>query len=217
MKQVGVMNNHLLETHATGLRHALADHDQQSVREHRDWLTGAVAAALLDQDVKAMQALRAALVELIPLADKYISSGAGERWRALGEVLQSCADTYKPLEQRRLAEPSRLSGLILRRIAKESGITPSVLAARLNKKRSHISNELNALEKEGLIYRLSEGRNIYLYISGTGRGVLASFLPVRSLDDTGTEKYLPREYPHVDPERLRHASPDLSGLVHPVA
>ena len=211
------MDKNPLETHVIELRCALVNHDQQAVREHRDWLTGAVAAALLDQDVNVMRVLRAALVELIPLANKH-SNGSGERWRALGEVLQACTDTYKPLEQLRLAEPSRLSGLILRCIDKEPGIAPSILAERLNKKRSHISNELNVLEKEGLIHRLSEGRNTYLYISGAGRRVLASFLPVYSLrGDTETERRSKWEYPHADPERLRHISPGLSGLVRSVA
>lgn len=206
------MNGTQLRTRVIQLRDALLDHDEPAIRLHRDWLVGAIAAALLDQDVMAMRALRAELAGLIAITDKHSQGGPGERWRALSELLQACADTYKPLEQMRLAQPDRLSGIILRHISRESGITPSILAEKLKKKRSHISNELNALEKEGLIYKLSEGRNTYLYLSGIGRNVLASFSPLGSSFDK-TQSTLGRTYPHADPERIRQPNLPLSGLV----
>lgn len=174
------MDTQQLQTHLTALRQALLDHEGRVVREQQDWLTGAVAAALLNQDQDAMQVLRAGLVGLIPIADKYASGGPGERWRALGEVLQACADTHKPLEQVRLAESDRLSGLIIRQINRNPGITPSVLAEKLEKSRSHISNELKALYREGLINGISRGRATHLYLSGVGKDVLDSFSAMHS-------------------------------------
>jgi len=174
------MDTQQLQTHLTALRQALLNQEGQAVREQQDWLTGAVAAALLNQDQDAMQALRAGLVGLIPIADKYASGGPGERWRALGEVLQACADTYKPLEQVRLAASERLSGLIIKQISRNPGITPSVLAEKLEKSRSHISNELKALYREGLINGIARGRATHLYLSGVGKDVLDSFSAIHS-------------------------------------
>ena len=206
------MNQPQIHSHAIELRNALLGHDEQAIRKHRDWLVGAVAAALLDQDLAAMRVLRAELSGLIALTDQCSNGGAGERWRALSEILQACSDTYKPLEQMRLAQPGRLSGIILRHINREPGVTPSIIAEKLNKKRSHISNELNALEKEGLIHKLCEGRNTHLYISGIGRSVLAGFSPLHiSLDKT--ENTLGRTYPYADPARIRQPNLPLSGLV----
>lgn len=209
------MQKNLIHVHVEGLRTALINGDQAVTRQHRDWLTCAIAGALLDQDIEAMRILRVELADLISLADHYASEGSGERWRALCEVLQLCCDTFKPLEQVRLAQPNRLSGLILRHIGKESGITPSLLAEKLEKKRSHISNELAALEKEGLIHRLSEGRNTYLYISGIGRSVLAGFVPLSAA--TVGEAHSKRVYPHADPQRIRQPPIPLSGLVRSAA
>ena len=179
------MDTQQLQTHLTALRQALLNQEGQAIREQQDWLTGAVAAALLNQDQDAMQALRAGLVGLIPIADKYASGGPGERWRALGEVLQACADTYKPLEQVRLAASERLSGLIIRQISRNPGITPSVLAEKLEKSRSHISNELKALYREGLINGIARGRATHLYLSGVGKDVLDSFSAMHSFHASG--------------------------------
>lgn len=210
------MNKSQLHAHATDLRTALLKCDWAAIRQHRDWLVGAVAAALLDQNVDAMRALRAELANLVAVTDKYSDAGAGERWRALAEILQACADTCKPLEQMRLAQPNRLSGLILRHIGKESGITPSALADKLDKQRSHISNELKALECEGLIHKLSEGRNTYLYISGIGRKMLENYQTVAPAAPPGKTP-MERTYPHADPKRARLARLPLSGLINPAA
>ena len=210
------MNKSELHTHATSLRQALIKSDKSAIRTHRDWLIGAVAAALLDQDMDAMRSLRAELASLIAVTDQYYDAGAGERWRALAEILQACADTYKPLEQMRLAQPNRLSGLVLRHIGRESGITPSSLADKLGKQRNHISNELRALEQEGLIHKLSEGRNTYLYISGIGRKMLENYQAAAPVDDY-REAPMERNYPHADPNRTRQARLPLSGLINTAA
>lgn len=159
------MDTERIQAHVDALRAALKSGDEASGLEHQARLTEAAAWALLNQDADAMQTLCVHFEDLASLADHYGWGGPGQRWLALDEVMYCCEQTYRPLEQLRLAHPGRLSGEIIETIAKSPGITPKKIAKVLDKEPNHISNELKRLEQEGLIIKIPAGRNIHLHIA----------------------------------------------------
>jgi DNA-binding MarR family transcriptional regulator len=190
-----------LESHVQTLRRALLDGDQATAAAEQDWLMGEAAAALLQQDTAAMTALRVHLADLAPLADRYGDGRPGDRWRAVWELLQACGETIRPLEQVRLADASRLSGLLLRHIGASEGITPTELGERTGKRLNHISNILRALMGQGLVHRIPQGREGHYYLSDMGRALLAQSQPVRAVAPASkAPAALP---PHVREKRLQ--------------
>ncbi len=188
-----------LEHHILTLRQALLDGNSTEAETAKNWLMGEAAAALLHQDATGMNALRAHLADLAPLADKYGDGRPGDRWRAVWELLHACGETVRPLEQARLARPSQLSGLILRHIRDDEGITPSELGARVNKKPNHVSNTLRILAEQGLLYRVPQGKKNRYYLSEMGREILQRQQPVQPAPAPAPVPDLP----HVDENRLQ--------------
>ena len=119
---------------------------------------------------------------------------------------------FKLFRNDSLADPSRVSGLILRKINQNPGITPSALGKDLHKTPSHISNELKELYKEGLLEKLTRGRITCLYLSGIGKDVLNSFTAMRSLPKGTNAMHPQRNYPYSDPNRTKNPSTKLPGL-----
>jgi len=187
------------------LRQALLSGDSESVEARQAWLMGEIAAALQAQDRVKMLELRGYLANLIPLADHHGSGKPGDRWRAVWELLQALSTSHQPLEQYRLAEPGRLSGLILTHIKWRPGITPRTLGSVLNKRPNQISNELKRLREEGLVHQIPEGAQRRYFLTTAARTLLEGQSPVRTAPQT------PKEYPHVREERLQGRS-DLNKL-----
>jgi hypothetical protein len=170
------MNN--LTQHLEAYKQALKDQDQDTLIREKATLTEAVAWALLEQDEEQIQAVRACLANLAPLADHFDETGKrGDRWRALGEVLRLIAENNKPLEQLRLTLPNTVSGKILKEIQAQAGITPSELSKRLGKSGTHISNEIKKLDTARLIVRLKRGTSCELFLSVLGKEALDSVTP----------------------------------------
>ncbi|MEW8552636.1 MAG: helix-turn-helix domain-containing protein [Candidatus Thiodiazotropha sp.] len=168
-----------LASHVESLCSALREHNGQEVLIHQDWLTGTVAAALMDQDAKAMRALRRNFTRLGSLADKYASGGPGERWRALSEVLQACGDTFRPMEQLRLANPDLLSGKALLAIAHNPGISQKELGDKLDVSEGRSSTLAKELEREGLTYRVKIGKEKRQYLAIRSDDPLAKLEPIK--------------------------------------
>lgn len=198
------MDRKSIESHVQALRQALMEGEREAVREHQDWLMGTTAVALLDQDLDGMMVLRRHFPYLASLANKHGTGGPGERWNALWEVLEMCTETHRPLEQVRLAEPARLSGRILHQIRNTPGIMPSELARLLKKTRNHISNEIKLLARQGLVHRVTEGRNQRLYLSSTARELLQRFPSTEQAQQTvAAEEQPPKDLPlhHIGKDR----------------
>jgi DNA-binding transcriptional ArsR family regulator len=147
-----------LEQRAQALRLALIDGDAAAAEAHKNWLMGEVATGLLHQDAEALMALRAAVADLPPLADRYGDGRKGDRWRAVWELLDAIGDTVRPLEQVRLARAETYTGEVLRLILREPGITPKAIAEQTDRQPNHVSNTLRTLLDQGLVYRLPQGR-----------------------------------------------------------
>ena len=179
------------------LRQALLGGDAERAEAPQAWLMGEIASALQAQDRDKMMELRGHLANLIPLADHHGSGKPGDRWRAVWELLQACSATHRPLEQYRLAEPGRLSGLILAQIKRQPGITPSELAGDLKKQANQISNELRRLRDEGLVHRVPEGAQRQYFLTSAARTLLVGQSPVRLVVQPQ------REYLHLREERLK--------------
>ena len=190
------MKSSTFPQHIEQLRQALLSGDSESVEAPQAWLMGEIAGALQAQDRAAMMELRGYLANLIPLADHHGSGKPGDRWRAVWELLQACSASHQPLEQYRLAEASRLSGLILVRIKRQPGITPSELGKNLEKKANQISNELKRLREEGLVHQVPEGAQRRYFLTTAARTLLDGQSPVRLAAQQ------PREYPHLREERI---------------
>lgn len=170
--------NDNLETRAQALISALIDQDADAVTRHQAWLMGECAAGLLHQDGEALSALRAAVADLGPVADHYGEGKAGERWRAVWELLYAIGETSRPLEQLRLARADTLAGRLLRLIRDEPGISPGEMAKRVHKRSNHVSNALRALIGQGLVHRVPQGRELRYYLSATAREALLDDAPV---------------------------------------
>ena len=178
------------------LRQALLGGDSEVVEKPQAWLMGEVASALQAQDRATMMELRGHLANLIPLADHHGSGKPGDRWRAVWELLQACSASHQPLEQYRLAEPARLSGLLLKHIKQQPGITPSELGDALGKKLNQISNELKRLREEGLVHQVPQGAKRQYFLTTAARTLLEGQSPVR-LASQG-----PREFRHLREDRI---------------
>jgi DNA-binding MarR family transcriptional regulator len=199
------MNN--LTQHLEAYKQALKDQDQDTLIREKATLTETVAWALLEQDEEQIQAVRACLANLAPLADHFDETGKrGDRWRALGEVLRLIAENNKPLEQLRLTLPNTVSGKILKEIQAQAGITPSELSKRLGKKDSHISNEIKKLDTARLIVRLKRGKNYELFLSVLGKEALDSVTPEQNsqMQVSVSETYssISEDFSYINPERL---------------
>jgi DNA-binding MarR family transcriptional regulator len=199
------MNN--LTQHLEAYKRALKEQDQDTLIREKATLTEAVAWALLEQDEEQIQAVRACLANLAPLADHFDETGnRGDRWRALGEVLRLIAENNKPLEQLRLTLPNTVSGKILKEIQAQAGITPSELSNRLRKKNSHISNEIKKLDNARLIIRLKRGKNYELFLSVLGKEALESVTPEQNsqmqVSISETNFSANEEFFYTNPERL---------------
>lgn len=189
-----------LTHHRDAYRQALQQQDNAALNQEKRWLTSAVAAAVLNQDIQTINALRATLADLPALADRFDATGKpGDRWRALTDMLHVAAESALPLEQLRLTAPGKLSGLILKHIQTQPGITPKQLAECCAKEPNHIANELKKLDQIGLIHKQRQGRNQHIYLSAQGKTALETLAPVKIVATTGNHAKLP----HIDNERLK--------------
>jgi DNA-binding MarR family transcriptional regulator len=187
-----------LSKHCQRYKNAMHDKDIGILQQERNWLVSAVASAMLRQEDSELSALRGQLSELAALADRYDPTARpGDRWRALSEIMMIAQESSLPLEQLRLVLPNKLTGLMMKHIRQEPGITPAQLAQRCAKQPNHISNELKKLDKALLIHRLRQGRSQHLYLSGSGKETLDSLATVQA------GPALPRIYPHADTDRLK--------------
>ena len=109
-----------------------------------------------------------------------------------------------PLDQLRLVLPNKLTGLMMKHIRDEPGITPAQLAERCAKQPNHISNELKKLDKELLIHRLSKGRSQHLYLRALGTETLDSPAHVQEAPTPPRQQ----SYPQVDMDRLKKLEKD---------
>ncbi|KJV06679.1 MarR family transcriptional regulator [Methylocucumis oryzae] len=186
-----------LNEHRDAYRNALKDQNTPQVYAEKAWLTAFAAQALLNQDNAEMRAMLASYADLAGLADHFDTTGKpGDRWRTINELLTLALESGKPLQQLRLVMPSTVSGSIMSHIDNTPGITPSEIARRCSKEKSHIANELKKLEQNGLCYRLKQGRKHQLFLSKLGKDTLDSIKPVKLI--TTTPK---REFEHANPER----------------
>ncbi len=178
---------------------ALKSHDEASLLLEKAWLTTAATAVLLEQETDKIREMRAFIADLAPLADRLDMTGKpGDRWRALGDVLTLALESGKPLEQLNLVLPSQVSGLLVKHIDKQPGITQNELGARCGKNPSHVSNELKKLEHAGLIYRKKQGRENALFLTRLGNETLKNIEPVEPVLSVTPEAKLP----YVDAIRL---------------
>jgi DNA-binding MarR family transcriptional regulator len=187
-----------LSKHCQRYKNAMHDKDIVILQQERNWLVSAVASAMLRQEDSELSALRGQLSELAALADRFDPTARpGDRWRALSEIMMIAQESSLPLEQLRLVLPNKLTGLMMKHIRQEPGITPAQLAQRCAKQPNHISNELKKLDKALLIHRLRQGRSQHLYLSASGKETLDSLATVQA------GPALPRNYPHADTDRLK--------------
>jgi DNA-binding transcriptional ArsR family regulator len=190
--------------HIDQLRQALLDANPEQIEAPQAWLMGEIATVLQSQDREKMMELRGYLADLIPLADHYGTSKPGDRWRTAWELLQASSASHQPLEQYRLAEPGRLSGLILKHIKQIPGITPGELTKILHKMPNQISNELKRLRDDGLVHQIPNGNKRQYFLSSTARGLLEQQSPARSVPAPAPA----RKFPHVRKDRLEQR-PDI--------
>lgn len=178
---------------------ALKNKDEASLLLEKAWLTATATAVLLEQETDKISEMRAFIADLAPLADRLDMTGKpGDRWRALGDVLTLALESGKPLEQLNLVLPSTVSGLFVKHISKEPGITQIELGKRCGKNKSHVSNEIKKLEDAGLIYRKKHGRENTLYLTRLGKETLENTEPVKFVLSATPESKLP----YVDQNRL---------------
>jgi DNA-binding MarR family transcriptional regulator len=166
-----------LQSRAQALIDALIDGDFDAAKHLQGWLMGECAAGLLNQDGETLADLRAAVADLVAVADRYGPGKPGDRWRAVWELLHAIGATTRPLEQLRLAHPQRVSGQLLQLIRDRPGISPSEMVQCLGKKANHVSNALRGLIDQGLVDRVTRGREVDYYLTGTGREALADEAP----------------------------------------
>ena len=195
-----------LETRTQALISALIDQDADAVTRHQAWLMGECAAGLLHQDGEALIALRAAVTDLGPVADHYGEGKAGERWRAVWELLYAISETIRPLEQLRLAQADTVAGRLLRLIRDEPGISPGEMTKRVHKRSNHVSNVLRTLIGQGLLHRVPQGREQRYYLSETAREAL--------LDDASMERAEPRTPTPAAPTSAAADSRPADNLLH---
>lgn len=163
-----------LTEHRDLYKQALKNQDLAAIRREKSWLTTAATTALLAQDTEALQAVRACCADLPGLADHFdTTSKPGDRWRTLGEVLTLALDSGKPLQQLRLVSPNTVSGLMIRHIAQQAGISPAELAEQCGIEPNSLAEQLAKLDEAGLIYRLTREDREELYLSVLGRESLA--------------------------------------------
>lgn len=158
-----------LEQRAQALRLALIDNDPAAAVELERWLMGEAAAGLLYQDADTLMALRAAVADLAPVADLYGHGRKGDRWRAVWELLHAISETFRPLEQVRLARPKTFPGQLLRLIIEDPGVTPGDLAERTDRKLNQVSNALRKLLDQGLVYRVPQGNTARYFADAAAR------------------------------------------------
>jgi hypothetical protein len=139
-----------LPLHCQRYKKAMQDKELDVLQQEKNWLVSAVASAVLRQENSELSALRAQLSELAALADRFDPTcKPGDRWRSLSEIMLITQESSMPLEQLRLVLPGKLTGLMMKHIREEPGITPAQLAERCGKERNHISNELKKLDGDG--------------------------------------------------------------------
>ncbi|MCX7093291.1 MAG: winged helix-turn-helix transcriptional regulator [Methylobacter sp.] len=189
-----------LSQHRDTYKQALRSGDSKALLQEKAWLTAAAASALLNQDIQAMQQVRACCADLSSLADHFDNTGKpGDRWRTLGDVLTLALGSGRPLEQLRLALPTTVSGLILKRIKDQPGITPTELSQHCDKKPNHIANEVKKLENAGLIDRLKRGNKHELFLSILGKEALDTVNPQKAPIQQGAFM----DCKHADRNRLK--------------
>lgn len=190
-------------SHRDTYKQALQSKDEQIALTEKAWFAAAAASALLDQDPEAMRGILACCSDLSALADRFDTTGKpGDRWRALGDVLALALESGKPLQQLRLVLPSTVGGLLMKHIKDRPGITPTELADRCVKNKSHIANEIKKLENAGLIYRFKRGRTHELFLSALGKETLDSVAPMKIVAQPRSTP----EFPYADTERLERLS-----------
>jgi DNA-binding MarR family transcriptional regulator len=75
------------------------------------------------------------------------------------------------------ANVSRYQFDVLIQIAHEDGINQQTCADRLNVTKGNITQHLNRLEEQELVWRQKEGRINYLHLTKAGKELLASIIP----------------------------------------
>lgn len=187
--------------HGAAYKQALKNQDESGLRTAKAWLTADAAAVLLNQDPDGIERMLAYCADLAPLADHYDRTGKpGDYWRALSAVLTAARHSGKPLQQLRLALPSSVSGLLLKHIDGEAGITSKTLAERCKKTPQHISNEIKKLEAAGLICRKIHGREHPLFLTALGKTTLDATRPLQPLPMP--ERKPAGVFPHADQQRV---------------
>lgn len=190
--------------HCDRYKKAMQDKELSVLQQEKNWLVSAVASAVLRQEESELSALRSQLSELAALADRFDPTAKpGDRWRALSEVMMIAQESSLPLEQLRLVLPNQVTGLMMKHIRDEPGITPALLAARCAKQPNHISNELKKLDKALLIYRLRKGKNQHLYLSALGKETLGSLALVQAAPTPSRQV----SYLHIDKDRMKKLKP----------
>lgn len=198
-----------IKERARAFRLALIDNDEPGAAPLQSWLMGKAASAMLHQDTESLLALRAALADLPPVADRFGTGRRGDRWRAVWELVDALCETPRPLEQVRLSKATQVSGQVLQLIGDQPGICPGDIARQLGKRGPHVSNVLRSLMDQGLVHRLAEGRTGRCFLTSTGREMLAAMLPSAAEtappevpNDTATDSVVPRagnnDYPYFD-------------------
>ncbi|MDD2739695.1 MAG: MarR family transcriptional regulator [Methylomonas lenta] len=185
--------------HRDAYKQALRSKDEASLLIEKAWLTTTAASAMLNQETVELSEILACCSDLAPLADHYDFTGKpGDHWRALSDILTLAMQSGKPLQQLRLVLPSTVSGLLIKHINDQPGITSKALADRCQKTAPHISNEIKKLERAGLIYRKKHGRERALFLSKLGKDALDDTKPIKIV--VGDRS--PLSFPHADQDRL---------------
>ena len=72
---------------------------------------------------------------------------------------------------------SRYQFDLIMQIAHEDGINQQTCADRLNVTKGNVTQHLDRLEKQGLVWRQKEGRTNCLHLTKAGKEMLASIIP----------------------------------------
>lgn len=135
----------------------------------KDWLMGEITSALMLQDEKIIMILRGHLADLIPLAREHGDAGEGERWQTIWEILHAFHVTSRPLEQLRLASSKLITGVLMRVIENNPGLSGVELSNLMDKSLKKVNDSIASLERHDLIMHIpSKG----LFLTATGREML---------------------------------------------
>lgn len=115
------------------------------------------------------------IVELEPLIEERSRDPELLAWyrfvRVMGKVISTMDKSIRDVNV------SRYQFDLLMQIAHEDGINQQTCANRLNVTKGNVTQHLDRLEKQDLVWRQKEGRTNYLHLTKAGKELLTSIIP----------------------------------------